>query len=146
VDRGVTRQQPATASVRLPGAATLADGEKRGVWAGGRNYVVARVGDDRYACLNRCPHLGIRLSGGRLDGSILECRWHHWRLDLDTGAIDAAESPFATFETYDVTVDGDDLVIAGEPKTRLRRLPPAEMATADGSPSMARRSEESGEM
>jgi nitrite reductase/ring-hydroxylating ferredoxin subunit len=120
-----SRQQPARAPVRLPGAATLADGEKRGVWAGGRNYVVARVGDHWYACPNVCPHLGIRLTGGRLDGSVLECRWHHWRLDLRTGAIDAVDSPFATFDTFDVTVDGDDLLIAGEPKTRLRRLPAA---------------------
>lgn len=127
-----SRQQPANAPVRLPGAATLAEGELRRAHGGGREYVIARVGDHRYACLNSCPHLGIRLSGGRLTGAVLECRWHHWRFDLGTGAIDAVESPFATFETYDVTVDGDDLVIAGEPKTRLRRLPVAPLTTADG--------------
>lgn len=125
-----SRQQPAGAPVRLPGAATLADGKLRGVLAGGRHYLIARVGDRWYATLNRCPHLGIRLTGGRLDGPVLECRWHHWRLNLSTGEIDAEESPFATFETYEVSVDGDDLLVAATPTTRLRR--PAPVAVPDG--------------
>jgi nitrite reductase/ring-hydroxylating ferredoxin subunit len=122
-------RQPVRAPIRLVGAATLADGERRAVQSGGRSYLVIRDGEDRYACVNRCPHFGIRLNGGHLTGSVLECRWHHWRLDLASGAIDAQDSPFATFETYDVIVDGDDLLIAAEPKTRLRRLSPAPAQT-----------------
>ena len=128
-------QLPARPSVRVAGAATLADGERRAFQAGGRSYLIVREGERRYACANQCIHLGVKLSGGHLTGSVLECRWHHWRFDLRTGAVDADESPFSTFETYDVTVDGDDLVIAGIPKTALRRRPEATgITTVSNSP------------
>jgi nitrite reductase/ring-hydroxylating ferredoxin subunit len=109
--------------VRVPGAGDLADGELRAVTAGGRKLVVARVGDQRYACANRCPHYGIRLSDGHLEGSVLECRWHHWRFDLATGCVDAEESTLATIETYAVDVDGDDLVVRTTPRTRFTERP-----------------------
>lgn len=122
-DSVASRLQPAREPIRLPGANTLVDGERRAVHAGGHNYLIIRDGDKLYACPNKCPHFGIKLSAGYLVGSVLECRWHHWRLDLSTGTIDAEESPFGSFETYDVVADGEDLLIAGEAKTRLRRRP-----------------------
>lgn len=114
---------------RVPGAADLADGELRGVQVGVRKYVLARVGDERFACENRCLHYGIKLSQGHLGGSTIECRWHHWRFDLRSGTIETpveAESDFESFNTYDVQVDGADLLISEEPRTRLRRkaVPP----------------------
>ena len=123
---------PARQPVRVPGAAGLADGERRAVFAGGRHYLVVRVGEKRYACPNRCPHFGIKLTGGRLSGSVLECRWHHWRLDFDTGGVDAEDATFATFETYDVSVDGADLVIAAYPRTRLAPLPGLDQGDGSG--------------
>lgn len=114
---------PSRAPIRVPGAADLADGERRAVFAAGRHYLLLRVGEKRYACPNRCPHFGIKLTAGRLEGSVLECRWHHWRLDFDTGAVEAEDATFATFETYAVTVDGMDLLIAAERRTALAPLP-----------------------
>ena len=113
-------------SIRVPGAADLADGERRAVFVGGRHYLILRVGEKRYACPNRCPHFGIKLTAGRLEGSVLECKWHHWRFDFDTGGIEAEDATFATFETYAVTVDGPDLLIAAERRTSLTPLPAAE--------------------
>jgi nitrite reductase/ring-hydroxylating ferredoxin subunit len=110
--------------VRVPGAADLADGERRAVAAGNRRFVVVRDGDDRFACENRCLHLGVRLSAGVVHGSVLECRWHHWRYDLRSGTVEADDSPFASFETFAVVVDGPDLVIEAVPRTSVRRRPP----------------------
>jgi nitrite reductase/ring-hydroxylating ferredoxin subunit len=106
---------------RLPGAADLPDGGRRIVRVGDLSLVVVRAGDERYACENRCLHVGIRLSDGFQGGAVLECRWHHWRYDLRTGCVEAEDSPFALFTTYPVLVDGEDLVIRAEPRTRLRR-------------------------
>lgn len=107
---------------RVPGGvAILADRPLRPVQVAGRKLVVARVGESYYACPNRCPHFGIQLAGGRLEGHILECKWHHWRFDLSNGHIDAEESEFETTETYEVIRDGADLLISVEPRTRLRR-------------------------
>jgi nitrite reductase/ring-hydroxylating ferredoxin subunit len=107
---------------RVPGGvAILAERPLRAMQVAGRKLVVARDGENYYASPNRCPHFGIQLAGGRLDGNVLECRWHHWRFDLATGLIDAEESEFETTETFDVIRDGADLLISVEPKTRLRR-------------------------
>lgn len=106
----------------LDGVAALAERPLRAVQVAGRSIVVARVGENYYGCTNRCPHFGIRLSGGRLDGCILECKWHHWRFDLRDGRIDAEESEFETTETFEVLRDGADLLISVEPRTRLRRI------------------------
>jgi 3-phenylpropionate/trans-cinnamate dioxygenase ferredoxin component len=80
--------------------------------------VVVRDGDDWFACANRCLHVGVRLSDGAQQGSVLECRWHHWNYDLRSGRVMAEDSPFETFETYGVAVDGHDLVIGAVPRTR----------------------------
>jgi nitrite reductase/ring-hydroxylating ferredoxin subunit len=116
--------------IRVPGAADLADGERRAVFVGGRHYLILRVGDNRWASPNRCPHFGIKLTAGRLEGSVLECRWHHWRFDFDTGGVEAEDATFATFETHEVTVDGADLLIAQERRTSLTPLPEASVDVA----------------
>lgn len=115
---------------RIPGMADLPAGEHRAVLAGGRRFVIVRSGDQRYACENRCLHIGVRLSEGLQHGPVLECRWHHWKHDLSTGSILSEESPFETFETFEVTVDGDDLVIAATPRTVLQRRPPLPIETS----------------
>jgi nitrite reductase/ring-hydroxylating ferredoxin subunit len=115
--------------IRVRGGGDLADGELRSVQAGGRNLAVVRVGDERFACANRCLHYGVRLSDGRLEGSVVECRWHHWRYDLATGSVQGEcdsdcggdTSPFSSFETYRVFAQGDDLLVDPVPRTPLRK-------------------------
>ena len=34
---------------------------------------------------NACPHAHGNLSGGTLEGTVLECPWHQWRFDLTRG-------------------------------------------------------------
>lgn len=83
--------------------------------------MVVRVGEELFACANQCLHLGVRLSDGHLRESVVECRWHHWRFDLATGAVEAEDSPYSSFETYRVLVDGDDLLVDPRPRTRVCR-------------------------
>ncbi len=45
----------------------LRDGSVKGVSAGGRRLLVARVGDSYYAVDDVCPHMGARLSEGKLE-------------------------------------------------------------------------------
>jgi 3-phenylpropionate/trans-cinnamate dioxygenase ferredoxin subunit len=44
-----------------------------------------RDGDDVYAMENACPHQGVPLSDGALDGCIVTCSAHGWEFDLRTG-------------------------------------------------------------
>ena len=57
---------------------TLEVGEKSCV-------LVRTVGDQISIFEDLCPHLGLPLNGGRLDGDNLICRWHGAHFDLKTG-------------------------------------------------------------
>jgi toluene monooxygenase system ferredoxin subunit len=60
-------------------------GEARGCVVDGRKVLVARRGDEVLAYEDRCAHLGVPLSEGRLDGDVLTCSAHEWTYDLRTG-------------------------------------------------------------
>ncbi len=63
----------------------LADGAMKKIKAGGRDVLLARVGDIVYAAADRCPHLGGSLSLGRLNGTVVICPSHGARFDLADG-------------------------------------------------------------
>jgi nitrite reductase/ring-hydroxylating ferredoxin subunit len=108
---------------RVPNAELPPDGGRRAVSVGGRPFVIVRSGEERFACVDRCLHAGLRLSTALQHGTVLECRWHHWKYDLRAGTVDAEDSPLECFTTYPVRVDGGDLVIDPTPRTRIRRKP-----------------------
>src|SRR5437879_7422070 len=48
--------------------------------------VLGRTSDGKaFAMRDSCPHRGIPLSYGRLDGEIVECCYHGWRFDACSG-------------------------------------------------------------
>ncbi len=73
----------------------------RHVEVAGREICLVRLGEEFFALLDRCPHAGARLSGGRLTGAVesdgpghyrlcrkdemLKCPWHGWEYDVRTG-------------------------------------------------------------
>lgn len=69
-------------------AAALDDlwsGDMLGCRAGGRRVLLARVGETVYAYEDRCAHLGVPLSEGKLNGTRLMCHAHYWEYELTTG-------------------------------------------------------------
>jgi nitrite reductase/ring-hydroxylating ferredoxin subunit len=69
-------------------AARLQDlwsGEMMGCEVGGRRVLLARQGETVHAYEDRCAHLGVRLSEGKLNGTRLLCRAHYWEYDIETG-------------------------------------------------------------
>ena len=69
--------------------AGLAPGCVRAVEAEGRRLLLCNAFGRFYALENRCPHLGIPLDGGRLEGFTLECPLHGGRLDVRDGTPQA---------------------------------------------------------
>ena len=63
----------------------LWDGDMIGCIVGGHPVLVVRLGAEVFAYENRCAHLGVPLSEGRLDGPILTCPAHHYEYDARTG-------------------------------------------------------------
>ena len=48
--------------------------------------VVGRTAEGKaFALRDSCPHRGIPLSYGRVDGKVLECCYHGWRFDASSG-------------------------------------------------------------
>lgn len=67
------------------GKADIADGELRGLEAGERNILVARVGGRLKALDDVCNHAGCLLSGGHIEDNLVVCPCHDVGFDLDTG-------------------------------------------------------------
>ncbi|HVE85231.1 MAG TPA: Rieske 2Fe-2S domain-containing protein [Myxococcales bacterium] len=79
-------------------------GEMRGLHLGGRRVLVVRLGEGVRAYEDRCPHLGVPLSEGTLDGATLTCRAHAFTYDAVTGQ---GKNPrLLCLRPFPVTVDG----------------------------------------
>lgn len=51
----------------------------------GRDAVINVVAGSPVVHVARCPHLGAPLITGKVTENVLECPWHGYRFDLDTG-------------------------------------------------------------
>ena len=104
----------------------LDDGSMEEVTVEGRAILLARVGDRYYAASNRCPHMGGRLSQGKLEGTVVTCPRHGSQFDLRDGKVvrwlkggalsmvgKLLKSP-SPIATYPVKVDGDKIMLEME--------------------------------
>ncbi|MGH3011368.1 MAG: Rieske (2Fe-2S) protein [Gaiellaceae bacterium] len=87
-------------------------GDRIVVEAGDREIVVLRVGGEVHALDNACPHQGNPLVEGEILGDVLECAYHGWRFDLETGACLAGDEPA---RRYPVELVGSQIRIRLEP-------------------------------
>lgn len=60
-------------------------GTARTVEVGGTLLALFNVNGTFYALANCCPHAGGPLGEGTLRGEIVECPWHGWRFNVQTG-------------------------------------------------------------
>ena len=74
----------------------------RPVWVDGRGIALFRVGEAVHAIENSCPHAGSALSGGTLDGCLVQCPSHGLAFDVRTGCMRGGGLAVAT---YPVCVD-----------------------------------------
>ena len=74
----------------------------------GMRVLLARVGEQVYACAGTCPHRGGPLGEGKLTGARLTCPWHGWIFDVRTGAC-LLPARGTAVATYLVRVDGDEI-------------------------------------
>ena len=121
-------------------AAEIPPGGRRIVTLEGRSIGVFNVAGEFFALRNACPHQGGPLCLGVLSGfaepgrpgeyrylrqgEMLRCPWHGWEFDVRTGQsyfdpavarvrtypVELVPGPY-TAETYEVTVEGDVVVV-----------------------------------
>lgn len=88
-------------------------GDLLGVCAHGTRIVVVATKSGIAAYLNRCPHLGVPLSRGRLEGEVLTCAAHQWEYDACTG--EGLNPRGVRLEALPIRViDGDVFVDVGD--------------------------------
>ena len=63
----------------------LWDGEMQGHVVDGHKLLLLKVDGKVCAYEDRCAHLGVALSEGRLHDGVIECRAHQYRYDARTG-------------------------------------------------------------
>jgi nitrite reductase/ring-hydroxylating ferredoxin subunit len=61
-------------------------GELKTINVEGTSILVVRLAGGRFCAVrNRCAHLPLSMSGGKLDGTTLTCPWHSSQYDICTG-------------------------------------------------------------
>ena len=73
--------------VEIDKGGDLAEGTMREVTVQGRKMLLAKIGHSYYAADNRCPHMGARLSEGKLEGFVVTCPRHGSQFDLRDGHV-----------------------------------------------------------
>jgi nitrite reductase (NADH) small subunit/3-phenylpropionate/trans-cinnamate dioxygenase ferredoxin subunit len=81
----------------------------RAVRAGDAVVAVFKVGDRFHVIQDRCPHMGASLADGRIVDGRVECHWHHWSFDLESGR--SSEREWACAAVWEVLVRGDELFV-----------------------------------
>jgi nitrite reductase/ring-hydroxylating ferredoxin subunit len=75
--------------VRVGALSDFTDGQLVPVEVEGHSVLVARVGDEVHAAVNKCPHLGFSLTKGpggmRYDDGVVQCPWHNSTFNVCTG-------------------------------------------------------------
>jgi nitrite reductase (NADH) small subunit len=87
-------------------------GTAREFHANGKVIALYNVEGKFYATDNTCLHRGGPLGAGALEGEIITCPWHGWQYNVTTG--EAVFNKEIKVDTYEVKVEGDDIVIGIE--------------------------------
>ena len=76
---------------------------------GDREIALFNIDGKICAITNTCPHRGGPLGEGDLEGKTVTCPWHGWQFDVTTGV--SPVNPSATIATYEVKVEGNDVLV-----------------------------------
>jgi len=88
-------------------------GEMIGVEIDGKKILLVNIDGAIYAYENRCAHLGMALSAGRLVGEVLTCSAHEWQYDACTGHGINPKS--VALKTFPVRIEGDAIWVELDP-------------------------------
>ncbi|TAL01466.1 MAG: Rieske (2Fe-2S) protein [Rhodospirillaceae bacterium] len=69
----------------IANATDIVEGKARAFAAGKLSLVLTRLKGKVYAFQNKCPHLGLPLVRGQIDGTTIRCPWHGARFDICSG-------------------------------------------------------------
>ena len=71
--------------VRVASGAEVREGELHATEAGDQRLLLTRLNGQVHAVINRCPHMGMKMTRGELCDGVLQCPWHGSRFDFRSG-------------------------------------------------------------
>ena len=88
----------------------LVSGEMKLIELGVNRILLVNYGGTFYALTESCPHAGVEMSDGDLEGDEVICPAHGSRFNVITGEVTAspADEPLGT---YTVRVEGNDVLV-----------------------------------
>jgi 3-phenylpropionate/trans-cinnamate dioxygenase ferredoxin component len=107
--------------VRVARRADIPSGGMVRVEAGGHVIALANIDGEFFAIDDTCSHEEASLSEGGLTGEIVVCPRHGARFNAKTGRVLSLPA-VRSVATYAVKVEGDDVLVATEPR-RSAALP-----------------------
>ncbi|HUA56398.1 MAG TPA: non-heme iron oxygenase ferredoxin subunit [Candidatus Sulfotelmatobacter sp.] len=99
---------------RVAALSEVTDGKPLAIVVDGAALALYRVGRAVCAVSDVCTHEYVRLSGGRLSGTVIECPLHHARFDVVTGRCLARPAEHDLM-TYAVRVEDDTVFVRVAP-------------------------------
>lgn len=67
-------------------ATDVEEGKLLAVEVDGRSVLLSRVDGQVCAVENRCPHLGLSMTRGKIADGVVQCPWHGSRYEMCSGA------------------------------------------------------------
>ncbi len=92
-------------------------GSKKVIAIRGKEILITNVNGNFYAIGNRCPHEGVELSKGPLEGNLIVCPRHKAKFDVTTGKV-VHRPKYLFYElkvgdtpSYEVKVEGNSIML-----------------------------------
>lgn len=111
--------------VKVGKVGDLGEGTMKSVSTERGEILLAKVSDKYYATSSHCPHMKGKLAEGTLEGTVVTCPLHGSQFDLRDGKVvrwlrgsgvlskvGKALKPPKQLQTYRVTVEGDQILVA----------------------------------
>ncbi len=96
--------------IKVATVGELAPGQYKSIELGEERIALFNIDGKFYAIRDMCTHDGGILTGGTLNGYIIECPRHGAQFDVRTGAVVRLPA-YVGVETYPVSVEGTDVFI-----------------------------------
>ncbi len=98
---------------RVAALGEVKEGEPKGIKIGGLHIGLYKINGKLYAIEDVCPHEFGLLSGGWLEGEVIECPLHQARFHIPTGRL-VCPPARRHLKTYPVQIEGDQVYVGIE--------------------------------
>ena len=71
--------------VKVATTSDITDGKAFKADANGQSVLIAKVGEQHCAIANKCPHLGLPMSKGKVENGVITCPFHGSKFEMCTG-------------------------------------------------------------